>query len=98
MILDFACTRSNTFLALLALDKIEHVSLAIGQHLREKMQQDRLSASSNERVSPAGSGNRESLKRRSFHRRNNARRRSDLYFKSALLQVIAEIQHGATNK
>jgi hypothetical protein len=35
MILDFACAGGDTFLALLALNKIEYASLPIGQHLRE---------------------------------------------------------------
>jgi hypothetical protein len=32
MILDFARAGGDTFLALLALNKIEHTSLSIGQH------------------------------------------------------------------
>jgi len=35
MILDFACAGGDAFLALLALNKIKHTSLAVGQHLNE---------------------------------------------------------------
>jgi len=33
--LDFACAGGDAFLALLALNKIKHTSLAVGQHLNE---------------------------------------------------------------
>jgi len=104
MILDFARAGGDTFFTLLALNKIKHTSLAIGQHFKEMMQRIGSRASSNEHLCrwrmpaltirpPASSMLAPSLSGGKAFAAGAMRDGIGIRnFKAALLQVVAEIE------